>query len=61
MNDVATTMYSPIDPEGCEIATLEEICDHNSIIQAVSMNEAFITSCTDKKTCRKTGVDWVLL
>ena len=54
-------MHSQTDLEGREIALLEEIYDHNSSSQAVSMDDVFITLRTGRKVDRKTTVCWAFL
>ena len=62
-NIIAESMCSQVDSNGHHTLLLKEITDHRKLVNAVAIDDKYITSKTGKKSLRKTtkGLDVVCL
>ena len=60
-NTIMENMYSQVDHEGKSVALLDSIIDHRKSKQALTHDDAYITTKSGQKRLRKTTIGWDLL
>ena len=60
-NAIAENLFSQVDQEGHRLLLMDEIIDHRRGSDAISLENAFITSANGKKRRRETTKGWELL
>ena len=60
-NVIAESLFAQVDSEGHQHVFLDEILDHRTNGNAVSLDDAFITTSSGRKSRRMTTKGWELL